>query len=117
MNWIICLVMHLMRRSTLDQTSKILMRLLKMQFRGVAFLGGVIVMGSVVGLSAATTALTPVSAHAATSRFCFEAVSVSTKDAVVVPNGYNWHVATRWRDPLFSDIPEFDYTTCGTSAS
>ena len=58
------------------------------------FLGGVIAMGSVAGLSAATTVLTPVSAHAATSRFGFEAVSVSTKDTVVVPKGYNWHVET-----------------------
>ena len=74
-------------------------------------------MGSVAGLSAATTALTPVSAHAATSRFGFEAVSVSTKDTVVVPKGYNWHVATRWGDPLFSDIPEFDHATRGTAAS
>ncbi|WRQ45412.1 PhoX family phosphatase [Rhodobacterales bacterium FZCC0083] len=81
------------------------------------FLGGVIAMGSVAGLSAATTALTPVSVHAATSRFGFEAVSISTKDTVVVPKGYNWHVATRWGDPLFSDIPEFDHATRGTAAS
>ena len=51
------------------------------------FLGGVIAMGSVAGLSAATTALTPVSVHAATSRFGFESVSISTKDTVVVPKG------------------------------
>ena len=39
------------------------------------------------------------------------------KDTVVVPNGNNWHVATRWGYPLFSDIPEFDHATRGTAAS
>ena len=81
------------------------------------FMGGVLSLGGVAALGAATTALTPISAQAAENRFGFTAVAASTEDTIVVPDGYNWHVATRWGDPLFSDVPEFDHATRGTAAS
>ncbi len=81
------------------------------------FLGGVIAFGGVATLGAASTALSPVDAQAAASRFGFEAVAASTEDTIIVPEGYNWHVATRWGDPLFSDVPEFDHESRGTAAS
>ena len=77
------------------------------------FLGGVLAFGGVASLGA-TTALTPTSAQAANSRFGFTAVAAGTDDTIVVPDGYNWHVAARWGDPLFSDVPEFDHATRGT---
>ena len=80
------------------------------------FLGGVISLVGVAALGAASTALTPISAHAAANRFGFEAVAAGTKDTIAVPEGYNWHVATRWGDPLFSNVPEFDHATRGTAA-
>ncbi len=81
------------------------------------FMGGVLAMGGVAVLGASTTALTPISAEAADNRFGFKAVSANTEDTITVPEGYNWHVATRWGDPLFSDVPEFDHATRGTAAS
>ncbi len=81
------------------------------------FMGGVLAFGGVATLGAATTALTPVPAQAAASRFGFSAVAAGIADTIVVPDGYNWHVAARWGDPLFSDVPEFDHETRGTAAS
>ena len=81
------------------------------------FLGGVLAMGGVATIGVATTSLTPIAAQAADYRFGFPAVAASTEDTIIVPEGYNWHVAARWGDPLFSDVPEFDHATRGTAAS
>ena len=81
------------------------------------FLGGVVSMGGVATIGVASTALTPIAAEAADSRFGFTAVAANTLDTITVPDGYNWHVAARWGDPLFSDVPEFDHDTRGTAAT
>lgn len=81
------------------------------------FMKGVIAFGGAATLGVTTTALTSLSAEASNNRFGFTAVAASTGDTIVVPEGYNWHVATRWGDPLFSDVPEFDHATRGTAAS
>ncbi len=81
------------------------------------FMGGVLAFGGVATLGMATTALTPISAEAADNRFGFKAVAAGTDDGIVVPEGYNAHVAARWGDPLFSDVPEFDHETRGTAES
>ncbi len=81
------------------------------------FMSGVLAFGGVATLGVGTTSLTPIAAQAATNRFGFDAVATSIDDTIVVPDGYNWHVAARWGDPLFSDVPEFDHETRGTAAS
>ncbi|MDB4222612.1 PhoX family phosphatase [Granulosicoccus sp.] len=81
------------------------------------FMKGVLAFGGAATLGVTTTALTSISAEASNSRFGFTAVAASTADTIIVPEGYNWHVATRWGDPLFSDAPEFDHATRGTAAS
>ncbi len=81
------------------------------------FMGGVLAFGGVATLGVGTTALTPISAEAADNRFGFKAVGTSTDDGIIVPEGYNAHVACRWGDPLFSDVPEFDHATRGTADS
>lgn len=78
------------------------------------FLGGVLAMGSFAALGGA---LVPQAARAATSRFAYDAIGVSTADDIVVPAGYKADVVVRWGDPLFSDAPEFDHATRGTAAS
>lgn len=81
------------------------------------FMGGVLSLGGIAMLGTSTSALTPISAEAADNRFGFKAIASSTEDTIIVPEGYNWHVAARWGDPLFSDVPEFDHATRGTAAS
>ncbi|MFD0917345.1 PhoX family protein [Pseudahrensia aquimaris] len=81
------------------------------------FLSGVLAMGSVVAVAGATTALTPLSAQAATRRFGFEGVAANTMDDITVPKGYNAQVVSRWGDALFSEAPDFDETTRGTGES
>lgn len=78
------------------------------------FLGGVLATCSFAALGCA---LVPQAARAATSRFAYDAIGVSTADDITVPAGYKADVVVRWGDPLFSDAPEFDHATRGTSAS
>lgn len=39
----------------------------------------------------------------------FTPVAPNTEDALVVPEGYEQGVVIRWGDPLFEDVPEFDF--------
>lgn len=75
---------------------------------GVAFGASAFVLGS--------TALTPFSARAE-SRLTFKQVSANSHDTVTVPDGYSWHVVTRWGDPLWSDGTDFDSVSRGSAAS
>ena len=59
----------------------------------------------------------PLSAFAGSNRFGFEAVPANTLDTITAPKGYNWHVAARWGDPMWTRAPEFDHATRGTGAS
>lgn len=77
-------------------------------FKGVLAFGGVAAFGN-------TLMSTPVSA--AETRFAFDAVPMSTDDGVTVPPGYSAHVVSKWGDPMWSDVPEFDHATRGTGAS
>ena len=47
----------------------------------------------------------------------FAAVSASTADTITLPDDYEWHTVAQWGDPLFSDVPEFDHATRGSSSS
>lgn len=79
------------------------------------FLGGAMAF-STAAFVMGTTALTPVSSRAA-SRLGFKPVETSTLDTVIVPDGYSWHIAATWGDPLWSDGVPFDQTTRGTGIS
>ncbi|WP_020593969.1 PhoX family protein [Kiloniella laminariae] len=78
-------------------------------------------LGAGLGFGAAafvlgTTALTPTKARAS-SRFSFEPVAANSLDTVTVPNGYSWHVVSKWGDPLWSKSLDFDHKTRGTGES
>lgn len=76
------------------------------------FLGGVLAFGSFTAL-AGNTAFSV--AEAAADRFAFDAIPTNGDDAITVPAGYKADVMVRWGDPLWSDVPEFDHATRGTS--
>lgn len=75
---------------------------------------GVLAFGSFASL-AGTSVVSK--ALASTSRFAFDQIPTSTADDIVLPEGYTSEVVVRWGDPLFSDAPEFDGATRGTSQS
>ncbi len=79
------------------------------------FLGGLVALGSgaaVFGLTGTTSAQAQTA-----SRFPFTPIPIQTDFDVHVPEGYRWQVVARWGDPLFSDAPEFDPATGGTTES
>jgi uncharacterized protein len=78
------------------------------------FLGGALAFGSA---AAALGGPLRLRAGTAAPLFGFEGIAASTRDAVVVPEGYVVEVLARWGDPLWSDAPEFDPETRGTAAS
>ncbi|MEM7377117.1 MAG: PhoX family phosphatase, partial [Pseudomonadota bacterium] len=75
---------------------------------------GIMVFG---GVTAFGNTLMPTVSHAATNRFAFDAIDISTADGITVPPGYRADVVVRWGDPLWSDAPEFDHATRGNGAS
>ena len=77
-------------------------------------LGGVLAFG---GFTALGGALVPTGAKAAADRFAFDAIDVSTADAITLPPGFKSQVVVRWGDPMSSGDPEFDHATRGTAAT
>jgi secreted PhoX family phosphatase len=78
--------------------------------------------GIAIGASAfllGTSALVPTKAQATimSNGNKFKGVAANSLDTITVPDGYDWHVVAQWGDPLFSNVPEFDHATRGTSAS
>ncbi|MGE0652508.1 MAG: PhoX family phosphatase [Alphaproteobacteria bacterium] len=81
-----------------------------------AFLDGSLSLGLAAFLAApAVFRSHPAAANG--GRLSFRPVAANTLDTVTVPDGYSWHIAARWGDPLWSDSPLFDYARHGTGAS
>ena len=57
------------------------------------------------------------SARAGAAGLDFTPVGANGLDTVTVPEGYSWHVVTRWGDPLWSNGAAFDHATRGTGES
>ena len=80
------------------------------------FLGGGVAFGAAAFVAGAG-ALRPFTARAAGDGFGFEAIPANSLDTVTVPPGYNWHVAAKWGEPMWSNGVEFDHMTRGTGES
>lgn len=84
------------------------------------FLRSVLAIGSgaaVMGLGTLMSSTAARAQAAAGSRFAFTPIDIATDFDVHVPAGYAWKPLVKWGQPLFSDAPEFDHATGGTSAS
>ena len=79
------------------------------------FLGGAVAF-STAAFVMGTTSLTPFPSRAA-SRIMFNPVAANALDIVTVPEGYSWHIAATWGDPLWSMGKPFDQKTRGTGVS
>lgn len=75
------------------------------------FLGGVLAFGSFAVMNSNFVG----EAVAASDRFAFDQIGTSTDDMLKIADGYKAEIVVRWGDPLFSDVPEFDPATRGTS--
>lgn len=76
------------------------------------FIGGVLTFGVGAFVTSSFSG-----AHAGSTPFGFDAVPASTADTITVPEGYEWDVAIKWGDPLWSNSLKFDEPTRGTAAS
>ncbi|RVU33685.1 PhoX family phosphatase [Hwanghaeella grinnelliae] len=81
-----------------------------------SFLGASVAFGASAFVMG-TTALRPAPASAAPSRLAFKQVATNTLDTVTVPEGYSWHIAAKWGDPMWSNSIPFDEETRGTGIS
>ena len=72
------------------------------------FLGGVLAFGSGAAVMGTAGLMSSTSAQAASSRFGFTPVPISTDSTVHVPEGYEWQTIARWGDKLFSSAGDFD---------
>ena len=83
-----------------------------------AFLSGSAALGaSAFLLGTSALVATKVQATIMSNGNKFKAVAANSLDTITVPEGFDWHVVAQWGDPLFSNVPEFDHATRGTSAS
>ncbi|SDF54994.1 hypothetical protein SAMN05216553_10226 [Lentzea fradiae] len=72
--------------------------------------GAVVAAATALPVGTAVTAAAAPETHERAPRgLDFTPVEVNTKDAVVVPEGYQQGVVIRWGDPLFPGVPEFDF--------
>lgn len=78
-------------------------------------LGGAMAFGT-TSILAGTTSMV-VDPAAASSRIGFQPVPANTLDTVTLPDGYSWHIVTKWGDPLWSNGAEFDQESRGTGRS
>ena len=47
----------------------------------------------------------------------FTQVEANSLDTVTVPDGYSWHIVSKWGQPLWKDGVAFDHATRGTAAT
>ncbi|MCY4289703.1 MAG: PhoX family phosphatase [Aestuariivita sp.] len=79
------------------------------------FTKGVVAFG--IGALGVAGSARPQLALGAEDRFGFSAVAANTADTITLPDGFDWDVLVSWGDPLWSDSPDFDHVSRGTSAS
>ena len=91
-------------------------RLVEKEISRRGFLGAGIAFGAAAFVTTAGV-LRPSTARAAGDMFGFEAIPTNTLDTITVPPGYNWHVAAKWGEPMWSNSIEFDHMTRGTGES
>ena len=75
--------------------------------KGFAF-GGLALMGSTLG---------SINAYSSQSFFNFTKVDCNNNDTITLPEQYNWSVVSKWGDPMWSDVEEFNQTSCGSHES
>ena len=78
------------------------------------FLSGIVTVGAATFLTG--TALGTGTVQAA-NRFGFDPVKANSLDDITVPQGFNWHVAMKWGDELFSDSIALDEESRGDASS
>ena len=64
-----------------------------------------------------STTLGSIAAYSSQSFFNFTKVDCNDNDTVTLPEQYTWNIVSKWGDPMWSDVEEFDQTSCGSHES
>ena len=64
-----------------------------------------------------STTLGSIAAYSSQSFFNFTKVNCNNNDTVTLPEQYTWNIVSKWGDPMWSDVEEFDQTSCGSHES
>ena len=64
-----------------------------------------------------STTLGSIPAYSSQSFFNFTKVNCNNNDTVTLPEQYTWNIVSKWGDPMWSDVEEFDQTSCGSHES
>ena len=69
---------------------------------------------SIGSLALMSTTLGSIAAYSSQSYFNFIKVDCNSNDTVTLPDQYTWNVVSKWGDPMWSDVEEFDQKSCGS---
>ncbi len=69
------------------------------------------------GLALMSSTLGSITAYSSQSFFNFTKVDCNNNDTITLPEQYNWSVVSKWGDPMWSDVEEFNQTSCGSHES
>ena len=72
---------------------------------------------SIGSLALMSTTLGSIAAYSSQSFFNFTKVNCNNNDTVTLPEQYTWNIVSKWGDPMWSDVEEFDQTSCGSHES
>ena len=61
-----------------------------------------------------SSTLGSITAYSSQSFFNFTKVDCNNNDTITLPEQYNWSVVSKWGDPMWSDVEEFNQTSCGS---
>ena len=64
-----------------------------------------------------SSTLGSITAYSSQSFFNFTKVDCNNNDTITLPEQYNWSVVSKWGDPMWSDVEEFNQTSCGSHES
>ena len=72
---------------------------------------------SIGSLALMSTTLGSIAAYSSQSFFNFTKVNCNNNDTITLPEQYTWNIVSKWGDPMWSDVEEFDHCLLYTSQS
>ena len=69
------------------------------------------------GLALMSSTLGSINAYSSQNFLNFTKVDCNNNDTVTLPEEYTWNIVSKWGDPMWSGVEEFDQKSCGSHES